>query len=146
METDPVSETLCFLISRISDVGQSPDPPANLSIIHHCRNPLESSRCLSNNTTSDARRQKETNFKFTLSLIQLHIQRELTLWLLSMVRSWSNFISNESWLCDYSAWYEVNPTSHPTRADSMNTQHGTKLIQLHIQRERTLWLLRMVRS
>jgi hypothetical protein len=37
METDPVSETLCFLVSRIPDDGQSPI----LNIIHHRQNPLE---------------------------------------------------------------------------------------------------------
>jgi hypothetical protein len=32
METDPVSETLCFLISRIPDEGQNPKIPVILRI------------------------------------------------------------------------------------------------------------------
>jgi hypothetical protein len=41
-ETDPVSETLCFLVSRIPDDGQSPKNPVILNIIPHRLNPLES--------------------------------------------------------------------------------------------------------
>jgi hypothetical protein len=39
-ETDPVSETVCFLVSRIPNDGQS--PPVILSVIHHRQNPSES--------------------------------------------------------------------------------------------------------
>jgi hypothetical protein len=35
----PSPETLCFLVSRIPDDGQSPETP---SVIHHGQNPLES--------------------------------------------------------------------------------------------------------
>jgi hypothetical protein len=37
-EPDPVSETLCFLVSRIPDDGQS---TVILSVIHHRQNPLK---------------------------------------------------------------------------------------------------------
>jgi hypothetical protein len=41
-ETDPVSETFCFLVARIPDDGQSPKNPIILSVIHHPENPSES--------------------------------------------------------------------------------------------------------
>jgi hypothetical protein len=41
-ETGPVSDTLCFLVSRIPDDGKSPKSPVSLGIIHHRQNPLES--------------------------------------------------------------------------------------------------------
>jgi hypothetical protein len=43
-ETHPVSETLCFLVSRIPDDGKSPKNPVILSVIHHRQNPLESTK------------------------------------------------------------------------------------------------------
>jgi hypothetical protein len=41
-ETDPVSETTCFLVSRIPDDGKVPKKPVNLCVIHHRQNPSES--------------------------------------------------------------------------------------------------------
>jgi hypothetical protein len=40
-DTNPVSETLYFIFSRIPDDGQSPETSVILSIIHHSQNPLE---------------------------------------------------------------------------------------------------------
>jgi hypothetical protein len=53
-ETDPISETLCSLVSRIPDDGQS---PVILSIIHHRQNPLESLSHVVNWLTSGAQRR-----------------------------------------------------------------------------------------
>jgi hypothetical protein len=44
-ETDPVSETSCFLVSRIPDNGKSPKIPVIRSVIHHRQDPLESTVC-----------------------------------------------------------------------------------------------------
>jgi hypothetical protein len=41
-ETDPISETLCFLVFRIPEDGQKSKTPVILSVIHHLQNPLES--------------------------------------------------------------------------------------------------------
>jgi hypothetical protein len=41
-ETDPVSETSCFLFSTIPDDGKNSQKPAILCVIHHRQNPLES--------------------------------------------------------------------------------------------------------
>jgi hypothetical protein len=43
METDAVYETLCSLVFRIPDDGQSLNPII-LSAIHHCQNLLKSTR------------------------------------------------------------------------------------------------------
>jgi hypothetical protein len=43
IETDPVFETLCFLVSRIMNDGEI-KKTVILSIIHHHQNPLESRR------------------------------------------------------------------------------------------------------
>jgi hypothetical protein len=43
-ETDPVSETSCFLVPRIPDDVKSKNPVI-LSVMHHCQNHLEST-CL----------------------------------------------------------------------------------------------------
>jgi hypothetical protein len=40
METDPASETLCFLISRVLDDGRSPKNPVIMSVIHHRQQPF----------------------------------------------------------------------------------------------------------
>jgi hypothetical protein len=42
MQTDPVSETLCFLVVRILDNGQIPKTPVILSVVYHCQNTLDS--------------------------------------------------------------------------------------------------------
>jgi hypothetical protein len=44
-ETGPVSETSCFLFSRIPDDGKKPKNPVILCVIRHRQNPLES-KCL----------------------------------------------------------------------------------------------------
>jgi hypothetical protein len=41
-ETDPVSETSCFLVSRIPDDGKVKKKSVNLCVIHHRQNPSES--------------------------------------------------------------------------------------------------------
>jgi hypothetical protein len=41
-ETDPVSETSCFIFCRISDDGKKSKIPVILSVIHQRQNPLES--------------------------------------------------------------------------------------------------------
>jgi hypothetical protein len=42
METDPVSETSCFLFSRIPDDGEKSKNLVILCVIHHRQSPLES--------------------------------------------------------------------------------------------------------
>jgi hypothetical protein len=43
-ETDPASETSCFLVPRISDDGKKSKNPVFLNVIHHRQNPLESTK------------------------------------------------------------------------------------------------------
>jgi hypothetical protein len=45
-KTDPVSETSCFLVSRIPDDGQSPKNAVILCVTHHRQNPSETLRCI----------------------------------------------------------------------------------------------------
>jgi hypothetical protein len=43
METDPITEGLCFIVSRIRDSGEVQNPVIQ-SVIHHCETSLDSTQ------------------------------------------------------------------------------------------------------
>jgi hypothetical protein len=99
METDPVSETSCFLVSRIPEDGPSPKTPRNFEYYSPSSEPFRIYWMFTQLTTrrhSAEGKQKETNFKFTLLLSQLHFQREPTLWPFRVVRRYTSGRQNKN--------------------------------------------------